>query len=435
VRALFGSVRWSLLLMAFFVYLFIVTTYRIPGGNVAMAVALVALVFQRQSLRVPPTLLWLGAFAVWAGLGYFSTQHPDVVGEQLVNLGKLWLIALVASNAIRTRNQIRFFMVFFLGCFALFPMRGALVNYFIAHYTTFGRALWNYIYSNPNDLAALCLLQLSMAAALFMTEPRGWIKRAATLGMLLLPLLVLLTQSRGAFLAMAAVAVVAVLANKRRGRAILVAGAAVLLLVVVSPGGVWKRVQGLSNMGDIQSQETALDQEGSAFQRFQILKVARKIIVDHPITGVGLGAYPLEHQAYVRGGGFHQTARGKRDTHNTFMNVAAETGIPGLVLFLTAIASAMIPAERARRLARHRLPWAATQIFFLELGMAAFLFAGIFGSYAHLSFTYLHLVLLAAITAATREELRALAAPAAAARARRGPAAGGTRGALPAPAR
>lgn len=437
VRALVGSTSWSLMLVGFIAYIFIVTTYRIPGGNVAMAVALVGLLFKREPLRVPPTLLWLAAFFIWGALGYMTTQHPDVVADRLIALGKLWLVALVAANALRTRGQIRFYMVFFLGCFALFPLRGALVNYFVAGYTTFGRALWNYIYSNPNDLAALAMLQLSMAAALFMTEPKGWIKRAAMLGMFLLPLLILLTQSRSAFLATAVVTVAAVLSHRRRGRAMLVAGAAALLLVAVSPGGVWKRVKGLTNVTSVETQESAVDEEGSAFQRFQILKVARRMIADHPINGVGLGAYPLEHQAYVRGGGFHQTARGKRDTHNTYLNVAAETGLPGLALFLAALGSALIPAERARRLAKHRLPWAATQLYYLELGLVAFLLGGIFGSYAHLSFTYLHLVLLAVITAATRRELQTLAVPpaaAAAARTRRG-AAAGARGALPAPAR
>ena len=34
-------------------------------------------------------------------------------------------------------------MIAFLGCFAAYPARGTLVNYFIVRYTMFGRALWN----------------------------------------------------------------------------------------------------------------------------------------------------------------------------------------------------------------------------------------------------------------------------------------------------
>src|SRR5206468_8596566 len=103
----------------------------------------------------------------------------------------------------RTRPQLRFFCVFWLGCFALYPLRGAFFNYFLYQSKLFGRAIWNYIYSNPNDLAALAILQLAMVAALLSLERRGWAKWAGQVGVVLVPLLILMTQSRGAFIALA----------------------------------------------------------------------------------------------------------------------------------------------------------------------------------------------------------------------------------------
>ena len=75
-------------------------------------------------------------------------------------------------------------------------------------------------------------------------------------------------------------------------------------------------------------------------------------------------------------------ARGFRDTHSTYLNVAAETGIPGLILFLAMIAVVAAGAELTRRRAAGTAR--ARQLFALELGLLAFLMHGIFGSLAKL---------------------------------------------------
>ena len=118
-------------------------------------------------------------------------------------------------------------MIFFLACYALFPVRGTMVNYFVAHYTIFGRALWNYTYRNPNDLAALTLLPLSTAAALLATERTGWIRLGAIAGIAVLPVLILMTQSRGGFIALCVFAAFALRGQRRRLRTpLIVAGLA-----------------------------------------------------------------------------------------------------------------------------------------------------------------------------------------------------------------
>jgi len=54
-------------------------------------------------------------------------------------------------------------------------------------------------------------------------------------------------------------------------------------------------------------------------------------------------------------------------------------------------------AEKARRLCRKGQPLVALQLKYLELGLLAFLVAGVWASYAKLSFLYLHVVLLWAV--------------------------------------
>jgi len=103
--------------------------------------------------------------------------------------------------------------------------------------------------------------------------------------------------------------------------------------------------------------------------------------------------------------GVPDAALGFRDTHSTYLNVAAETGIPGLLLFLSTIGVVAVASERTRRLARGSPR--AQQLLALEIGLLAFMLAGVFGSFAKLSFLYMQLAIMWAVTDITKREIAA----------------------------
>jgi O-antigen ligase len=308
------------------------------------------------------------------------------------------------TNVIRNGWRARVFAIFFLACYALYPVRGTLFNYFIAGYTRFGRALWNYIYENSNDLAALTFLPLSMAIALALTEKKGWVRLAALAGCGVLPLVILLTQSRGALIAL----VVSMLlffimhSSKKRLRTFLTAVALAVFTLPFVPDSAWERFSGLIKLGDETTIREA-DPEGSAEARYTIWGVANTIISDNPITGVGLGAYPTAHARYAERMDITLAAKGPRDTHSTYLNIGAEMGLVGLAIFIAMIATAYIDAEITRRRAKH-LP-RSHQILALQLGLVAFLLASVFGSYSKLAFLYVQLAFLWVTTNLTKMEL------------------------------
>lgn len=403
------NVGWSISLAGLFAYIWAVTTYSVPIGAASMIVALVGLLFLPQGVRLPPFLLVFAAFVGWAFIGTIETDYPEAVKQKFEVLWKVGLISLVVVNALRTRAQQRAFMFVFLGAFALYPARGTIFNY-LGGYTVFGRALWNNVFANPNDLAALTLLQLSMALALYIREPKGWPKLAAIAGMVLLPIIVLLTQSRGGFLGLAVFAAMVVMGQRKKGKTIILVGLVGVAVAMAAPSSAWQRLGGILKLTDTENLRE-VDQEGSAEQRFEIWRVARRIAGDHLLFGVGVGAYPKAHGVYAMSPDFKRTARGERDTHSTFLNVLAETGVVGLALFLTLFSMVILKAERVRRRAAQLLPHSAQQILYLELGLLAFFTAGIFGSYGGLAFTYVHLALLWTVSETIAGELAAARIP------------------------
>ena len=53
-----------------------------------------------------------------------------------------------------------------------------------------------------------------------------------------------------------------------------------------------------------------------------------------------------------------------------------------------------------------RVPRESLQILMLQMGLFAYFLAGIFGSFAYMPFTYLHLVLIVCLTLMLRQRMR-----------------------------
>ncbi len=382
-----ARVTWTPTFIAYLGYLFIIVTYKFGVATVMMVVALASLFLDSDRVRIPKFLWWLAAWVVWAAIGFVTTRYPDVVWEGVIQHCKILVVGVVAVNALRTKTQIRYFMLVVLVSFLLFPVRATVVSYLQGH-RIMGRAAGPFIYENPNDLAAITILMLAPALALWAGEPRRspvrWIGLACVVPLVVT---ILLTQSRGAFLALVAIVVPSGIALARRRLRLVVAFAAVIgVALSQAPAGLWQRLAGLRKATSIET-IGEMDPEGSARERFAVLQTAVRIVVDHPLLGIGLGAYDRANAQY-------SPSLGDRDTHNTYMNIAAETGLPGLVFFLALVTTALRTARDALRRAKGAWPEEVEALRWLQYGLVGYLIAGVFGSFSSLAFPYVFLALL-----------------------------------------
>lgn len=403
--SVFKGVEWSPSYVAFLVYVFVITTYRLQIGTAAMVTALVLLPLERRPLRMPPVVLWALAFLAWAFVGWGSSAYPDVVWKSVNELAKICGVMLVAVNVLTTRARLRFFLLAFLGFFAFYPVRGSLFAYFIYGGAVQGRAAWNYIYNNPNDLAALCLLPLSLAAGMLVVERQRWIRWCAAAGAIALPFVILLTQSRGAFIALAVFGIVVFRGQKRRRGVILLTVALVgIVAFLFAPDSLWRRLGTIEQVTNEQSAAKVND-DMSARQRLELWKVARTIAAENPVTGVGLGAYSQAHYVYAQRPSFDPIALGHRDPHSTYMTLLAESGIVGFLLFFALVFTVARDAERTRRRAKAAFPARAMQLFYMEVGLFGFFVAGIWGSYSMMVLTYIYFAVIYSAAQLLKSEL------------------------------
>jgi O-antigen ligase len=100
------------------------------------------------------------------------------------------------------------------------------------------------------------------------------------------------------------------------------------------------------------SQETGTQQqtsvpEGDLFRRHDLWKATIRMIKDHPLSGVGLGAYPLAYTRYDPSSGLQRVEQ----AHNDYLQITADAGIPGgllAILFLFFLFTRGLRAAQTR---------------------------------------------------------------------------------------
>lgn len=385
-----GMQQMTVALFGLAIYLFCVHSFKLPIASVGIAIGLIGVLLNARELKAPPPFLFMAGFLVWSALGATMSQWPSLVGDTLVDYLKILLIFFVAINASKSVSQLAIFIGVWVLMFGLYPARGTYFN-FLSGIGTFGRYGWNYSFANYNDLAAYAILALAMSAFLLAGQFPKWVRTGALLSTGGLALLIIITQSRGAFIGLVIAFFFMLLRSRSRVRLIRVSAIAILGIVVFAPGAVWER---FSRMKYLFNTETIAEADGSAEQRYVLLQIATTIANDHLLSGVGIGAYSEAHGAYAEERQEWQMGRGNRDAHNMYVSLVAETGLPGLMIFLGMLGTTLLRAMKTEQRLRAVSPVEAEQLRILRFGLIAYLIAAIFGSFHRVSFLYLYIAVL-----------------------------------------
>ncbi len=280
---------------------------------------------RRVLLAVGAMLLWILVSTAWA-------VNPDPGSEIVIN----WLVAgaivLVISTLITDRRYVR------LAAGAL--VAGAVVSVALGFAGAVQGGTSRIVggSGDPNFLAAGIVPAIVLALALAAGS------RHPALRFAVLPIVALLviglvgTQSRGGLIAAGVAAATALVLAKRQRKWVIIGllwmvGAA--LAWFVADPGAWERM-------------TDFEESNG---RSELWSVAWQMWQDHPVVGVGLDAFRDNAAQYSRELGPLKFAdfltEQPKFVHNSFLELLAETGIIGLVLFLSVVAGCLACAWQA----------------------------------------------------------------------------------------
>ena len=321
---------------------------KIGGGSIdatgAVSVLFIAaaafwLLAQRHAETSPPSATAplmppLIAFVAAAALGLFISHDPLASSIEWIRLGTIVAIVAVLGRILRDERMLRLCIVAVLGS-AIVPLMVAALQ------STHGAGAINAegldrirgTFQHSNPFASYLSLMIALAVAIFPHVSRRW-------KLVLVPYVVasagllVLTYTRGAWVALVAALIVIAILQDRRIFFVLIGGLVVLALLVPSIG---------VRLSDLSQQEKVTGAPGNSLVwRFGYWKQVLAMQTN-PLVGIGLKEVEL-------------TAPSEVPPHNDLVRVYVETGIAGLAAYLWLSVVLWMESWRAWRRAPAGLP-------------------------------------------------------------------------------
>jgi len=303
------------------------------GFSLALLAGSCLLYRRKLSLGGAGGAMLIGLF-VLVGASAWWSFWPKMTVDTFLDGLKFFAAFFLVANLVDSEKRLRFF-VSWLAWASVIPAVGCILSWSRGEHLVDGdRAAWIGIFANPNDLAYHLVVGVALVLAA-REAATGW-RRHVYLSLLIpLGVALLLTQSRGGMLSTGAVLLLWTLRSLRRAPALIGVGIALVCVFQLSPGDPWqKRNQESTYHGEDVSERGRID----------AWRTGMEMAKERPMTGVGAGAFVIAWPSFAPG-----DVGEARTEHNTFVQLIAELGIPGLLMFLGAFFAGVFGVSRAAR--------------------------------------------------------------------------------------
>ena len=245
-----------------------------------------------------------------------------------------------------------------------------------------------YVAGDANFFTASVLLCLPVALVLLWREKNLLIKFYC-LGCLVITLAAItVAASRGGFLGLLAMMIWLLWRSRNRMRNLLLVGVCMGLFLAVSPLSPVKRFLH-PDYSDTDSVQIHLE----------LWRAGLKIVRDHPLAGIGVGQFKSAVSAYSHVKNLSMLA------HNTYLEIAAEMGIPGLILFLAMFGFSFRSLSEVRLADQDPAKFLSSTATAIQAGLLGFAVAAFFVSAEFLRMFWFMLFLSICMKALNKEHL------------------------------
>jgi O-antigen ligase len=311
---------------------------QIPIGKIAGGIALLALIFvvppkQRHKLTIElKVLLLLLAdmiicipFAAWRYGAYDAVTNKFSKGV---------IVAILIYMVATSVKEVRKLLAIQAGTVALVTIASVIV-----HRTEVGRlmGIQKGILENPNDLAINIAINFPLCLAFFFAAKTTLRKMFWGVSMVFMSWGVVATYSRSGLLAMTVTVVICIYEFGIRGKrttvlvAAVAAGFLAVGVVIVTPHYLL-RIESMVR-GNIEGS----GDRNSLAARTALLRESLVLTAKHPLFGIGPGNFPSYTGTW-------------RVAHNTYTELGAETGLPGLFLYCLMLLLSLRKIKAVRKL-------------------------------------------------------------------------------------
>jgi len=369
--------------------------FHFPFAQIVGLVTILAIVLSKEPKRLPlkAPVVALSAFVGWMIVTtVLFSLYPDEAYTKLWAVLKIQFFIFLTLMVMQTRDRIQALVLVATLSIAFFGIKGGI--YTIARGGG-GQVLGpdgGFIAGNT-EIALALAVTLPLMRWLQLQTDRVWLRRAATVSMILIAISILGSQSRGGFLALAAMALFLLFKSRQKvvvAFVVAIVGAGLLMFM---PTAWHERIGTIENY----------QEDRSAMGRIGAWTFATNLALARPIGGGGFETF--QRDLYERYGPPEASIL---DSHSIWFQVLAEHGFVGLGLFLLVWLTAWRTGSRIIRLSRDRadLTWARDLAAMTQTALIAYFVGGSFLGLAYWDYPYILVVMLVATRVAVERHLK-----------------------------
>ncbi|NKE72126.1 O-antigen ligase family protein [Candidatus Manganitrophus noduliformans] len=264
--------------------------------------------------------------------------------ETLIRVLKYFSIYIMIVSTVDTEEKLKQFVWTYLMMVFLIvgePFLGVITgNATFGSHRGYDRLMGaTGLWAHPNSLGGFASANLPFLYFLYKAE-NSKLKRWLILAIAVSSIgSIIFTGSRTAYVGVLGVVGAIWIVNPHKIRNIVLALFFLVVIWFVMPDDYRNQFLSLKSMDEvILSKDEAVD--GSMMERWEIVRDAWMIFLDHPFLGVGVDAFPT-----VRGARFNRW----QDTHNLYLQVLTNLGIIGGIAFFNLMVSIFKNLTRTKR--------------------------------------------------------------------------------------
>jgi probable O-glycosylation ligase (exosortase A-associated) len=324
-----------------------------------------------------------------------APNQESAVANKYTEFLKVIAVAVFATAQLDTKSRVQQMVWVAMLSFAFYGVKGGVWGLLLQDARII-RGPGGLLLDN-NDFSLAMVMNLPFLFYLATVEERPKVKLFLRGAFVLTIMTIALTGSRGGFLAMATACGAMVLKSRYKAIGIGTGIFGAALFFALIPQDYRDRLMSI---------KTAAKEDASAIGRLQAWSVALEMIADKPLFGVGFQNFVSQYGNYEPSPGAHLM---HRVTHNSYLQIWAESGTFAFVFFLAVLFSTILLCRRLQRTIRVRdgPPWIHQYAAAIEVTFYGFLMGAMFLNRAHFDFIYMMSAIAIALAIVTRHELAA----------------------------
>jgi O-antigen ligase len=326
-------------------------------------------------------VLFFYIFNILAALG---SKFPEVSSQFMVLLAVAYLLVALGMVVVDRRGFFYTLPSVIVGSVFIGSVLAVLgsvsgLSLFVSPVT--GRVLGTA--PDPNNMSLMIIFSLPLAVFFLLTAHRPWTRLALLLIIVVDVAAVIATFSRGGAIILAGSCLLMLWEFRHRisprnlGLLLGAAGLAAALFLLLTPEAYTQRVKSVRDADDFAMR-----------RRASYVSVARELVPERPLLGYGPGTFSSLYAQTETGRTFkRKNSSGKRDAHNTYIEVLIGSGLAGLSLFVLLLFYSLTSLSRARRLflasglEKEALLTTAYRVSFITLLIYLMIFSDVYHKY------------------------------------------------------